>query len=231
MDLALVKAIRQNSLQMAGQLQGMASAGSVKGARGILAQGMRNRKRGERLSGWALIWAVPFLGPFWQLLFSVNGNLWRSCFWDRLAVSVLEPPCSQLYVFLSLAGSSPAKRKPLFFNMNETSSRGLHFIRLQGSVLRIHARHPVGNAPLSAALSRRCPSSGNCPNPSVATVINHPKRLAGYSLRARGMFLAGNIVSVIKTRTRAPSLACRKQRRPRRAPTLHFSKGMSCHVD
>ena len=54
-DLALVKAIRQNSMQMAGQLQGMASAGSVKGARGILAQGMHNWKRGERLSGWVSI--------------------------------------------------------------------------------------------------------------------------------------------------------------------------------
>ena len=38
--------------------------------------------------------------------------LWRSCFWDRLAVSVLEPHCGQLYVFL-LPGAAC---------MNETSS-------------------------------------------------------------------------------------------------------------
>ena len=41
------------------------------------------------------------------------------------------------------------------------------------------------------------PAAETSPNPSVATVIYHPKRLAGYSLRAR-VFLAENIVSLIK---------------------------------
>ena len=107
-------------MQMAGQLQGMASAGSVKGVRGILARGSATGSAAsaclagfcfERSQKWDRA-AVPFLGPFWQALFSQNNTLWRSCLWGRLAVSVLEPPCGQLSVFL-LAGAA---------GMNETSS-------------------------------------------------------------------------------------------------------------
>ena len=55
--------VSDRSMQMAAQLQGMASAESVKGARGILARGLRNRKRGEHLSGWVWIRTVAKVGP------------------------------------------------------------------------------------------------------------------------------------------------------------------------
>ena len=112
--------VLDRSMQMAGQLQGMASAGSVKGAKGILARGCATGSAAsaclagfcfERSQKWDRA-AVPFLGPFWQPLFSQNSILWRSCFWCRLAASVLEPPCGQLSVFF-LAGAA---------GMNETSS-------------------------------------------------------------------------------------------------------------
>ena len=145
------------SMQMAGQLQGMASAGSVKGARSILARGCATGSAAsaclarfcfERSQKWDRA-AAPFLGPFWHPLFSKSNILWRSCFWGRLAVSVLEPPCGQLSVFLAGAAG-----------VNETSS-GLHFFGVQGAALWLRAHQPVGNVPLSAGawtsgFSRHC---------------------------------------------------------------------------
>ena len=89
-------------MQMAGQLQGMASAGSVKGARGILAR--QEARRALVWLGFALhghkngtarrshFWvrfgnlSFPKIVFFGGLVF---GAAWRPLFWSRLAASFL----------------------------------------------------------------------------------------------------------------------------------------------
>ena len=89
--------VSDRCMQIAGQLQGMSSAGSVKGARGILARGCATESATsacltrfyfEQSQKWNCA-AAPFLGPFWQPLFPkikffgglVFGAAWQSLFW------------------------------------------------------------------------------------------------------------------------------------------------------
>ena len=66
--------VSDRSMEIAAQLQGMASAGNVKGAKGILARGLRNRKRGEHLSGWVWIRTVTKVGPRGGPIFGGGGG-------------------------------------------------------------------------------------------------------------------------------------------------------------
>ena len=91
----------------------------------------------------------PIFGSVLATSLFLKYIIWRSCFWGRLAVSVLEPPCGQLSVFLAGAAG-----------VNETSS-GLHLFGVQGAALWLRAHQPVGNVPLSAGawtsgFSRHC---------------------------------------------------------------------------
>ena len=119
--------VSNRSMQMAGQLQGMASAGSVKGARGILARGCAGSAANACLAGFYFErfekWdraAVPFWVRFGNLSFSeivffgslVFGAAWRPLFSSRLATSQLS--------VLFLAGAAA---------MNETSSSYIFLVR------------------------------------------------------------------------------------------------------
>ena len=140
--------VSDRSMEIAAQLQGMASAGNVKGAKGILARGLRNRKRGEHLSGWVWIRTVTKVGPRGGPIFgsvlatSLFPNLYS------LAVLFLGPPSGLCFgaalrpaLCVLVAGRS----------LHERNVFGLHFLGLQGAALRLRARQPpVGNAPLSA---------------------------------------------------------------------------------
>ena len=96
----------------------------------------RNRFRASR-SGVSrpvgLRTSTPDVNPY------LNRSNMRSCFWDRQVVSVFGATLRPAFCIL-VAGRSLHKR-----NVFE-----LHLLGLQGAVLRLRARQPVGNAPLSA---------------------------------------------------------------------------------